>query len=164
MSCRTLAAVTQFHFPSGQSAGSRKVHVALRCRPVNFKACDRSKLKLPLHCRIMTNTAQPVGQPGYMDASAGSYPPFKPSEEAGLGATPTLADLQSLDSRGVAKGNTAKARTRPRLLVSPREGSALQVLSKIKLHQQQKMLGGPSFSCGKAAQSGTPSSQQHRHR
>lgn len=52
----------------------------------------------------MADKACPVGVPGYEDSTAGNYPPFKTPEDAGAGASPTLADLQALDSRGVAKG------------------------------------------------------------
>ena len=52
----------------------------------------------------MADRAGTVGVPGFEDSTAGNYPPFKPSEEAGARATPTLEDLQALDSRGVAKG------------------------------------------------------------
>lgn len=52
----------------------------------------------------MADRTDTIGVSGYEDSTAGNYPPFKPSEEDGAGATPTLADLQALDSRGVAKG------------------------------------------------------------
>lgn len=41
---------------------------------------------------------------------------------------------------------------------------AVQAPFKTKSHQQPKMLVGLSFSCGKAAQNGMLSSQQHQHR
>lgn len=55
----------------------------------------------------MADKADTIGVPGYEVATAGNYPPFKGPDEAGLRATPTLAELQALDSRGVAKGRAA---------------------------------------------------------
>lgn len=67
--------------------------------------CNTKKLKAAAEALVvMADTAGTVGVPGFEDSTAGNYPPFKPSEEAGAGATPTLQDLQALDSRGVAKG------------------------------------------------------------
>lgn len=52
----------------------------------------------------MTDKAYTVGDPGYGDSTARNYPPFKPPEESGAKAAPTLAELQAPDSRDIAKG------------------------------------------------------------
>ncbi len=106
-----------------------------------------------------------VGVPGFVDdGNAGAYPPFKSPEESGATATGRLAELQLLDSRGVAQGTPLHPTFSGQVSLNRCWVCLLQGCSKTQLHQQPRRLVGLSSFSGKVEQNGMPSSQQHLRR